>query len=309
MLEELCERQCGVVARAQALRGGMTLSAIRARLRSGQWQRVYDGVFAVFSGPLPRQARLWAVLLRAGPGAVLSHQTAAELAGLAVAQDPVHVTVPASRRVKRIPGVSLHMSRLTDALRHPTRVPPQTRVEETVVDLTQSARDLDEAIGWLARACGQRRTTASRLLEALNARSRVRWRGELAMALRDVAEGCHSVLEMRYLRRVERAHGLPRSIRQRVRRRAGGRWYDDVYYADHQVAVEVDGRAAHPDEHRWRDMERDNAGVAAGESVLRYGPADVTDRPRGVAAQVATVLALHGWTGSPRRCGPGCELT
>ncbi|GFJ86471.1 hypothetical protein [Phytohabitans rumicis] len=266
MLEELCERQCGVVTRAQALRGGMTLSELRARLRSGRWQRVFDGVFAAFSGPLPRMARLWAVLLRAGPGAVLSHHTAAELAGLVPAQDPVHVTLPPSRRVARIPGVVVHVSRAAGAGRHPTRVPAQTRVEETVVDLTQSARDLDEAIGWLARACGQRLTTAARLSEAFGARFRVRWRTELTAALRDVADGCHSVLEMRYLRRVERAHGLPRSTRQRARRRPGGRWYDDVYYAEYQVVVEVDGRAAHPDERRWRDMERDNAGVAAGRA-------------------------------------------
>lgn len=310
MWEELCDRQHGVVTRAQALGSGLTLSAIRARLRSGRWQRVFDGVFTVFSGPLPRMAQLWAVLLRAGPGAMLSHDTAAEVVGLASGPSTVvHVTVPASRRVSRIPGAVVHVSRRSARIGHPTRTPPQTRIEETVLDLTQTARDLDEAIGWLARACGRRLTTAARLAQALAGRARVRWRSELNAALDDVASGCHSLLELRYLRYVERAHGLPTGVRQRARRRRGGRWYDDVHYAGFNTVVELDGRTAHPDEDRWRDMARDNAGVAEGESVLRYGAADVVGRTCAVAAQVARVLRRNGWRGAARRCGPTCGLT
>jgi hypothetical protein len=55
---------------------------IKRRLERGRWQQLHWGVYAVFTGPPPRQAWLWAAVLRAGPGTVLSHLTAAELHGL-----------------------------------------------------------------------------------------------------------------------------------------------------------------------------------------------------------------------------------
>jgi len=48
------------------------------RLKSAKWRRVQRGVYATFTGPVHREARLWAALRRAGPGAMLSHETAAE---------------------------------------------------------------------------------------------------------------------------------------------------------------------------------------------------------------------------------------
>jgi hypothetical protein len=78
-----------------------------------------------------------------------------------------------------------------------------------VVDLTQTARDVDRAIAWVVRACARRLTTVDRLRDAFAARKKLRWRAELSMALADVASGCHSTLEVAYLRRVERRHGLP----------------------------------------------------------------------------------------------------
>jgi len=130
----------------------------------------------------------------------------------------------------------------------------------------------------------------------------------LAAALDDAAAGCHSPLELRYFRDVERRHGLPRGVRQRARSRRGGRWYDDVSYDEFRTVVELDGRVAHPEDRRWRDMARDNAGVASGRSVLRYGPADVTVRPCAVASQVAAVLRRNGWPGAPTPCGASCDL-
>jgi very-short-patch-repair endonuclease len=112
------------------------------------------------------------------------------------------------------------------------------------------------------------------------------------------------MLELRYFRRVERAHGLPHGRRQRRR----GRWYDDVDYAEYGVSVELDGRAAHPAELAFRDHRRDNAAVLTGARVLRYGFADVAHPPCAVAREVAAVLNAAGWSGRPRSCGPACPL-
>ena len=67
------------MTRRQALDAGMSLGAIAAKIRFGRWQRVHAGVYATFTGPVTRDAQLWAAVLAAGPGAQLSHQTAAEI--------------------------------------------------------------------------------------------------------------------------------------------------------------------------------------------------------------------------------------
>jgi hypothetical protein len=309
VFDEIKQRQRGIVTRAQALAYGMSVGAIRSRLRFGHWQAVFRSTYATFSGPIPREALLWAAVLRAGPGATLSHHSAAELAGLVDDPgSPIHVTVPGNRRPQRIPGVVTHLSQRVHTARHPTRLPPQTRIEETVIDLSQSVASLEQALGWITRACGRRLTRPERIVEALADRKKVRWRDEILAALTDVATGAHSALELRYLRDVERAHGLPSGSRQHTVFRAGGRFYDDVRYAEFGIVIELDGRAAHPEEARWRDLRRDNLSVVQGRRVLRYGWADVAGRPCDVAAQVAEVLRTAGWRGAPRPCHPGCAM-
>jgi very-short-patch-repair endonuclease len=305
--EDLVWRQRGVITRRQALAGGLTSGAIKRRLEAGKWRRLHTGVYVTFTGPVPRPAWLWAAVLRAGPGAMLSHESAAELVGLA--DEPagvIHVTVPAGRRVPSPTGLRLHVSKRAGVVRHPTREPPQTRVEETVVDLTQSARDVKGAIGWVIRACARRLTTVERLRVAFDERKKLRWRDELSTVLGDVDAGCHSTLELAYLRDVERRHGLPTARRQAARRRRGGRWYDDVHYEAYETLVELDGPNAHPEESRGRDRRRDNAAVGADLKVLRYGVDEIVGSPCEVAREVGAVLRRNGWTGRPRRCGPGC---
>lgn len=193
-----------------------------------------------------------AAVLAVGDGAVLSHDSAAELWRLTDKPlDPIHVSVPFGRRVSAPSGVRLHRRR-TMPRAQPARLPPRTTVEETVVDLTQTARCLDDAIGWLARACAGRLTTPARLAQALAGRRRLRWHAALRAALDDVALGCHSLLEMRYLRRVERAHNLPVGHRQRRRQST----YSDVEYEKYGLNVELDGRVPHEGDGRLRDRRR-----------------------------------------------------
>ncbi|MEO3928938.1 hypothetical protein ABGB07_34535 [Micromonosporaceae bacterium B7E4] len=58
-----------------------------------------------------------------------------------------------------------------------------------VLDLAQAARDLDQALGWLTRACGQRLTTSDRSARALRSRCRMRWRRELLTSSRPARRG------------------------------------------------------------------------------------------------------------------------
>ena len=64
--------------------------------------------------------------------------------------------------------------------------------------------------------------------------------------LRPGAQGVHSLLEYRYVSRVERPHGLPPGRRQRAVTRAGRCQFQDVAYEEYGVLAELDGQAAHP---------------------------------------------------------------
>lgn len=306
---ELIHFQRGVLSRAQALESGVGSGTVIARLRGRHWQRLHRGVYATFTGEPGREAALWAALQRVGPEAVLSHHTAAELSRLTPRQSQlIHVTVPRQVHLRAIPGIVLHRSSRIDQARHPSLSPPRTRIEETVLDLAGTATDLDDALAWLARACGERLTRPDLLRAALAQRARIRWRPELTIALDDIAGGAHSILELRYVRRVERAHRLPRArrqVRSAIGQRAG---YRDALYADFGVAVETDGRVAHPAEARWQDQRRDNAAAADGIVTLRYSWTDITQRPCQVAVQVAAALRRRGWRDTSRPCGPTCPV-
>jgi hypothetical protein len=309
-LRELAQFQRGVISRKQAVDCGLAADVVKSRVRHGRWQRLHPGIYAVFTGPPPRESVLWAAVLRAGRAAMLSLQTAAELFGLT--DEPstlIHLTVPGERRVIQIPGCVIHGAAGSARARHPTLAPPRTRIEETVLDLTQSAATFEAAYGWATRAVGRRLTTPARPSEAMSWRHRVRWRGPLTEALSSGWDGIHSGLEHRYTRDVERPHGLPRSIRQ-VRVMRGTRVeYRDALYQSYDVAVELDGRVAHPGDLRWRDIRRDNAALADGVITLRYGWTDVTGHPCAVARQVAEVLRRRGWTGPIRPCRAGCSAS
>lgn len=312
-LPDRCQRllrlQLGVIASWQAEYAGLSVLRMKNLVRYGRWQRLHHGVYAAFTGEPSRDAVMWAAVLRAGPQSILSHETAAELDGLVDKRSKLlHVTIPESQRVRPIPGFVIHRSSRILEARDPRSLPPRTMVEETVLDLAQAATSFDNVISLVARSCQRRLTTPFLLTLALEARAKTRWRAELELALRDVADGVHSVLEYRYLRDVERAHGLPTADRQARAVQHGRMVYRDARYGEYGVAVELDGKASHPDDRRWRDNRRDNAAAADGLFTLRYGWADVTERPCETAEEVGAVLGRRGWPGPLRRCGPACRL-
>ena len=306
---ELAQLQAGVISRRQALDKGMSPDEINWRLRSGRWQVLQYGVYSTFTGPPTREATLWAAVHRAGSGAVLSHQTAAELFKLSDQPSAaVHVTIPERRRISCPIDVVVHRSTRLDEAVHPGLQPPRTRIEETVLDLIELATTFDSAFGVMCAACQRRLTTPARILDAMGKRAKLRWRIDLATALREISSGIHSVLEYRYVHRVERPHGLPAAARQ-VRADVDDRnRYLDNLYRDYGLCVELDGRQAHPDDQRWLDQQRANAITAQGVTMLRYGWIEVDRRPCETAAQVAATLTRLGWTGPVKPCRSDCPV-
>lgn len=268
---ELATSQDGVISRKQALGHGMSADAIEGLLRTDRWQTLRRGVYLTFTGTPSRAAQLWAAVHRAGSGAVLKNRL--------------------------------------DYAVQPSLQPPRTRIEETVLDLVADATTFDAAFGFVSAACQRRLTTSALLAEAMAMRTRIRWRNELREAIGVIESGAHSVLEYRYVRWVERPHGLPASTRQAKIVIGSRSRYLDNLYRDHGLCVELDGQQAHPDDQRWQDQRRINAITEQGLTTLRYGWADVVRWPCQTAAQVGAVLRQRGWPGPVRPCCPTCPVS
>jgi len=114
--------QWGVLSFDQLLACGLSRGAVGARVRNGRLHRIHRGVYAVGHAGLRLQGRLLAALKACGPGAVLSHFSAAALFGLLDAEDRYpEVTVPGTTtRLHR--GVRVHRTRVLDP---PDRLAPR----------------------------------------------------------------------------------------------------------------------------------------------------------------------------------------
>lgn len=210
-LRDLARAQAGVVSRDQAMRLGLTPDVVRAAVKARRWQRIHRGVYALFTSPLPEPSRVWAGLLWAGNGAALAGPTAIRQYGVNLA-DPdgrIHLLVDHERRIGSTDSVRVTRRRDLQRFVHPVRQPPTLRLEDAVLHHAANGPEVAAGLGLLADACQSRRTTPDRLHAALLDLPALRNRQIWAAVLDDVATGAHSFLEISYLRRVERAHGLP----------------------------------------------------------------------------------------------------
>jgi very-short-patch-repair endonuclease len=308
-LQALACNQADVVSRSQALSCGLTRSMINTRVKFARWQQVHKGVYAIFTGPLSRDAQLWAAVLYAGQGAHLSHWTAAQINRLTDdVPSVIDVTVPVERRVRPPKGVVIHRSVHKAMLWRPPGIPPYTIAEETVIDLVQAATDKDDVIALVTGGFNRRLLAESHLRWVAQTRRKLRWRHELDEIIPLAVGGAHSVLEYRHDRDVQRAHGLPEPVKQaKFRKPDGSNGYRDRYYPQYGgLVIELDGKRFHPDDQRDRDRERDNQAAVTG-AILRYGWDDVTRRPCKTAIQQAEALRNRGWTGSVKPCSPTCR--
>lgn len=296
----LAEAQSGMITLGQAGDLGVGPWAAR-RLATTHWQRVAPGIFYLGLGAPSWHAQAWAGLLIGGPQARIAGLSAAYLHGIEQeAPSTVEVLVPLDRQVTDRWPWAFHRERL--GVRDPRSpgVLSRTTVEDTVLDLVDRTTTAGEVQNLVASAVQKRRTTAARLRHAAAGRARLRHRRLINALLKDVAVGAETPLEIAYLNDVERAHGLPRGLRQHRARHSSA--VRDVLYEEFAVVVELDGRLGHEGPGRFRDMERDNAAAVVGELTLRYGWHDVADRACAAAFQLGAVFARRGWDDEPRRC-------
>ncbi|MGI8888925.1 MAG: hypothetical protein ACR2GB_08165, partial [Nocardioidaceae bacterium] len=128
--------------------------------------------------------------------------------------EAIHVSIDHRRTLKAPRGIILHRRRGLVRFVHPARRPPSVRFEDAVLHVAARSRKRSDGIAIIADACQQRITSPSRLRHSLVGLPTLPGHLLWSAVLGDVAVGAHSLLEIRYLRDVEQAHGLPHLQRQ-----------------------------------------------------------------------------------------------
>jgi very-short-patch-repair endonuclease len=241
----IAERQYGVVTYEQLLLLGLDRGRIARRVAAGRLHRLHRGVYAV-GHAAPRDELRWtAAVFACGPGAVLSHCSAAVLWGLRRSSEMrVHVTVP-TRSGRRRTDVVVHRAALDDADRTAHRGIPVTTPERTVADLVPELSERE-----LTRAVREAQFLGLYDPGAMDALLERRPSRPLRALAADVAP-TQSALEDALLRLCAR-HRLPRP---RTQVRLHGRRVDFLW-VEQRVVVEVDGGPAIADARRSRPIAR-----------------------------------------------------
>jgi len=301
-IAELATRQHGVVGRAQLLRLGVSAKAIEHRVRCGRLICLHRGVYAVGHLRIDRKGWWWAALLAAGPGAVLSHFSAAARWNLLTPRPTIHLSVPGRTGRLRLDGVVAHRPRSLpdgEVYEHSDGL-WTTSVARTLVDLAAVAREseLESAVeeaerqdvfdlvgvqSVLTHSRGRRGTR--RLRDVM-----VRWAGP---------NTTRSEMEIAF-RAICRRAGLAQP-RVNVPVLLGAEHYEpDFLWPSRRLIVETDGFAAHKTKAAFvRDRRRDRRLRRAGYAVERFTWDDIFFDPIGCGIEMSDILSRNPPLSSP----------
>jgi very-short-patch-repair endonuclease len=280
----IAARQRGYVTRRQLLEAGLGARAITYRIAAGDLIQIHTGVYALGHAPQAFTDRAYAAVLACGPGAVLSHSSAASLWGILDRWwEPFEVIVDTARRR---PGIRAHRATLerSDIQRH------------LGIRVTSPARTVFDNAPRLSAKALTRKVNDLRIARRL----KLEQLAELAARLpRHPGAACVGPL-------IETDRGPTRSELEDVfaafakrfglppfefNTRAAG-YEVDVLFPRQRVIVELDGYEFHGTRQAFeRDRERDAATLAAGFTTLRITWERLTQAPEKEAERLHAILA------------------
>ena len=297
---DLAAAQSDLLTTGQAARLGLHEDGLQRLVDESNWRRLGNGLYDTAPGHDSPLKSAWTAALQVGEPYAIGGESALLLHGFARRPTVPEIWVPDDRRPRSTTSARVRrdkIGRLDRRVGSPSRI----CTEDAVLDVGQRL-GAEALVSLLSEAILLRLTTLERLQHALRRRRRVRHRALFADLLDDLI-GVESTLEYVYRRDVERLHGLPQGLRQ-VSLSVGTR--SDVLYDEQALIVELDGRVGHVDGNSpFRDLRRDNAHAKLNLTTLRYGSADVREKPCDVARQVSETLRDRGWQGSLVPC-PRC---
>jgi hypothetical protein len=280
----LAKRQHGHVTRKQLLGLGVGRGAITSSLESGRYVAVHKGVYCVGPRRDDPVSRAAAAVLACGPGALLSHESAASLWGFFPRWSfPLHVTARAERER---PGIVTHRCQLLHRSDHSL---------QRGVKVTSRARTvLDIAPGLpakqLTRLVNDTRRNHHLGLDALNdviTRNPYHPGTKLLRPfVDDPANPTASHLEDLFRAFVKKYRLPVPIINFNLRRKQ-----PDAYFPDHNLIVELDGWEFHKDRQAFEtDRERDAENLRHGTATIRITEQRLTTDPDREAARLTEIL-------------------
>lgn len=291
----LARRQHGVVGRAQLRELGMGDGAIEGRVKRGRLHRFHRGVYCVGYRRISRKGRWMAAVLALGPGACLSHRSAARLWGLMAPGDEwVEVTSPPPSRARRR-GLVCHEAVVAEDERLLVDGIPVTSPFRTVFDLATvlRLRELERVLNE-AEVRGLRdRVSLPILLERYPGRRGAR--NLRALLESERPEGItRNDFEEAFLALID-AHGLPRP-RMNADLAVRGRFFEiDALWERERVALELDSRGVHGTPKKFEsDRQRDRILVAEGWRTTRVTWRQLQDEPEAIVADLRLALGQPG---------------
>jgi very-short-patch-repair endonuclease len=289
-ISAILRAQNAAITYEQLLNGGLTRSAIRARVARQTLVPVFHRVYVAGDPTLIPLARETAALLSLGD-AVLSHRSAAAVWGLTKPDSKtIHVTVASRPRPRQ--GITLHR---VSAL-HPTDICAHrnlrlTSPARTMIDFAAqaSSSELADAFG---RARGQRLLSDATLSAALQ-RAPGNHPGAAVIRTLNRDDPGSTYTRSRAERRVRRLMKQAELPQPLVGASLNG-FTVDFLWPDARLILEVDGHDTHGDRLAFEeDRRRDQIQIAAGYTVIRITWRQLCEEPMAVLARIAQALALR----------------
>lgn len=265
-IRELAERQHGVVARRQLLDLGVSPKTVQRRFEGGLLIPVFHGVFSLGHRRISQRGRWLAAVLACGPGAVLSHGSAAQLWDLRGSRGAIEVLRRSGGT--RHAGIRLHQTRSLDASEVMEEAGiPVTSLERTLLDMAGRLDDkgLERMLVAADRSGRLSWPQLARALEHRRGRKGAGRLGRIAAEVDPRAVDARSGMEVDFLA-LCRESNLPTPA---VNVLIAGHLVDFVWGPE-RVVVETDSYSFHGDRPAFeRDHQTDVDLVAAGYDVHR----------------------------------------
>lgn len=280
-IARFARKQLGLVTTKQLLAAGLSSAAISKRVHSGKLYRIHRGVYSVGHDGLGEQGLWMAAILACGPGALLSHGSAAvhwEL--LRPLEGPIDVSVPTQNGRKKRRGVHIHRCQSLGQSPFPAR----------------GAEKRLSPLGTIRR--GIPVTTVARTLEDLQrsdlrpslVRRAIRQAEFLRLPMGEIqTDGTRSDLEREFLR-LWRRHRIPTpEVNVPI-----GPMTVDFLWPDKRLVVETDSYVTHGgkvafEDDRQRDLELRRRSYR----VHRFSELQLEIEPAAIAEDVAAALGIR----------------
>jgi hypothetical protein len=292
----LAARQGGVLTLAQAVECGLSARSVQYRTQRGEWQRVYRSVYRLIE--MSNADDLVRAAVAVLPGAVVSHESAAEIHEIPFVARELAVVSVHTRTTHVFPGVTVHRNHdLAGSHIREISDMPVTTLPRTVFDLSSILSE-KHVRSIVDRLIAERRIA---LQELALVHEEVARRGKPgATALRrilgeraDGVEAKATRLELDGLQLIRKG-GLPEPVLEYPFPWNTARRFDAAYPRA-ELAIEWDSRLWHGLIDSFeRDRQRDREAMLHGWKVLRFTWRDITERPVEVVETIRAILEQQG---------------